>query len=175
MFSIVLAGVAGVLIAGMPTVMAHHAFGGEFDANRPVLLKGKVVKVELVNPHAWIHIAAAEVTLAGEKKDLKGQTEEWAVEGDSIDKMRVAGYSDDIVRMGAIIRVHGFRAKPGANVVDTIAGPRRGALARVMDLAKAGRIMYCTQITLADGKNVPFGSAAGGFRPEPPNSPGRFR
>ena len=42
MFSIVLAGVAGVLIAGTPTVMAHHAFGGEFDANRPVLLKGKV-------------------------------------------------------------------------------------------------------------------------------------
>ena len=59
---LVLAGVAGVLLAGMPTVVAHHAFGGEFDANRPVLLKGAVTKVEVVNPHAWIHIAAKEVT-----------------------------------------------------------------------------------------------------------------
>ena len=53
-----------LMIAGPVTVVAgraarsraHHAFGGEFDANRPVLLKGTVVKVEWVNPHAWIHI-----------------------------------------------------------------------------------------------------------------------
>ena len=25
---------------------AHHAFGGEFDANRPILLRGKVVRVQ---------------------------------------------------------------------------------------------------------------------------------
>ncbi len=38
---------------------AHHiAFGGEFDANKPVLLKGKLVKVEWVNPHSWLHIEA---------------------------------------------------------------------------------------------------------------------
>src|SRR5262245_59604650 len=40
---------AAVMAAGVPLV-AHHAFGGEFDANRPVLLKGKVSKVEWVNP-----------------------------------------------------------------------------------------------------------------------------
>ena len=99
--------------------------------------------------------------------------------GDSMDKMRAAGYSDDIVKMGAIIRVRGFRARSGANVADTIAGPRRGALARVMDLAKAGRMMYGTEIALADGRRVPFGLATGsprGFRPEPPNSiPERFQ
>ena len=98
------------------------------------------------------------------------------MEGDSIDRMRVAGYSDDIVKVGAIISVHGFRAKPGANVAATIAGPRRGALERAMDLAKAGRMMYGIQIILADGRKVPFGSAAAlppGFRLEPPR-PGSF-
>ena len=53
---------------------AHHAFGGEFDANRPVLLKGKIVKVEWVNPHAWIHV---EVTKADGSKEV------WMVEGGS--------------------------------------------------------------------------------------------
>ena len=45
----------GVMLAGT-SLMGHHAFGGEFDPNRPVLLKGKVVKLEWVNPHAWIHV-----------------------------------------------------------------------------------------------------------------------
>ena len=62
---------AFVLATAMP-IRAHHAFGGEFDANRPVLLKGAVVKVEWVNPHAWIHI---EVT------DPDGSKKEWMVEG----------------------------------------------------------------------------------------------
>jgi hypothetical protein len=102
------------------------------------------------------------VYLLVKKEDSTGKSEEWAVEGDSIDTMRVAGYSDDIVRMGASVSVRGFRAKPGAKVADTIPGTRRGALERVVDLAKAGHIMYGTQITLEDGKRVPFGAAAGG-------------
>ena len=46
---VVAAGAALAFATAVP-VVAHHAFGAEFDANRPVLLKGKVVKVELGEP-----------------------------------------------------------------------------------------------------------------------------
>ena len=46
---------AGCALAAA-AVEAHHAFATEFDVERPVALEGKVTKVELINPHSWIHI-----------------------------------------------------------------------------------------------------------------------
>ena len=40
--------------------LAHHSFAAEFDAEKPVTLKGTVVKWEMINPHGWITIDVTE-------------------------------------------------------------------------------------------------------------------
>lgn len=101
---------AAVLAAAVP-VVAHHAFGGEFDANMPVLLKGTVAKVEWVNPHAWIHINATEVTIAGVKKDLKGGTESWAVEGGTPNTLLRRGITRDSLTGSPELVVDGYQTR----------------------------------------------------------------
>ena len=94
----------GLLLISAP-VAAHHAFSAEFDANRPIKLSGPVTKVELVNPHAWIHI---------EVKDPKtGKVEEWMVEGGTPNTLQRRGITRDSIKIGTVIVVDGYQAKDG--------------------------------------------------------------
>jgi hypothetical protein len=92
-----------ILMAGAPLV-AHHAFSAEFNPNAPVKLQGPITKVELINPHAWIHL---KVT----KPD--GKVEEWAVEGGTPNTLQRRGITRDTVAVGTVIVVAGYQAKDG--------------------------------------------------------------
>jgi hypothetical protein len=81
---------------------AHHAFGGEFDSTRPVVLKGPITRVEWVNPHAWIHL---EVT----RPD--GMKEEWMVEGGSPNSLLRRGVTKEALAIGTMIVVDGYQAR----------------------------------------------------------------
>ena len=99
MATLALAGL--VVAAGVPAV-AHHAFGAEFDPNRPVVLRGPVVKVEWVNPHTWIHM---EVTADDGDKMV------WMVEGGTPNTLLRRGLSRDTIPIGAMIVVDGYQSK----------------------------------------------------------------
>jgi hypothetical protein len=91
-----------VLLVSTVPVWGHHAFGGEFDPNKPVLLKGPVTKVEWVNPHAWIHV---EVT----KPD--GTKEEWMVEGGTPNTLLRRGITRESLKVGTVLVIDGYQAR----------------------------------------------------------------
>ena len=104
LFSVV-AGAALVVTAAAVPVIAHHSFAAEFDAKRPVKLRGTVTKMEWINPHSWIHI---------DVKTADGKTEKWMVEGGSPNALLRRGWNKNSLLPGTEILVEGFQAKDGA-------------------------------------------------------------
>jgi hypothetical protein len=96
---------AALLLAAAP-VRAHHAFAAEFDAAKPVKVRGSVVKWELTNPHSWIHI---------DVKGTDGKVITWMIEGASPNNLYRLGLSKESLPVGTEIVVEGYQAKDGTS------------------------------------------------------------
>lgn len=113
-------------------IFAHHAFTAEFDANAPINITGKVLKVEWINPHAWVHVEVQE----------KGKKTTWMVEGGTPNTLIRNGITKDSIKPGTVIVVRGFQSKGKLCLPRCIANGR--------------------DVTFPDGRKVFMGSSGTG-------------
>lgn len=120
-----LASIAALMfLSAAPRALAHHAFSNEFDESKPVTLEGVVTRVDWENPHVHYFI---DVTGAD------GAVVNWACETGGPNRLVKRGWTQNSLKPGDKVVVHGFPAKDSSHSID-------------------GR-----KVTLADGRTIGSG------------------
>ena len=83
-------------------VSAHHSWTAEYDAKKPVTVKGVVSKVEWTNPHTHFYI---DVT------DPAGKVTTWNFEMASTPALERGGWSRKTLPVGTPVIVEGFAGR----------------------------------------------------------------
>lgn len=94
---LVLPAVMAVLAAA--SVAAHHSWTADYDANKPVTVKGVVSKVEWTNPHTHFYL---------DVKDANGSVTTWNFEMASTLALQRSGWSRRTLQVGDEITISGF-------------------------------------------------------------------
>jgi hypothetical protein len=91
-------------LVSIAPLLAHHSFSAEFDAAQPVTLRGKLTKMEWVNPHGWLYIDVTQPD---------GKVVNWAIEAGSTNSLLRRGLRQADFPIGSELVVDGYRARNG--------------------------------------------------------------
>ena len=95
----------GILfLAWASPLFAHHAFTAEFDAKKPLNLKGVVTKIEWQNPHTYFYVDVTEPD---------GRVVNWGMEMGSPNGLMRQGWTRNSLKVGDVVTVEGSQAKDG--------------------------------------------------------------
>ncbi len=92
----------GALTLAAARAYAHHSFAAEFDADKPITVKGVVTQVRLENPHSWFFLDAT---------GPDGKVEKWAFEASTPSSLIRSGFKPGTVKAGDEVTIRGFHAR----------------------------------------------------------------
>lgn len=104
------AAIALGIATGGATALAHHAFSAEFDAAKPVSLRGAVTRVDWINPHSWLYIDV--------KDQASGKVTSWKIEMGAPNQLLRRGWNKNTIPVGTEVVVEGYRAKNGSDIAN---------------------------------------------------------
>jgi len=118
-------------------VLAHHSFGAEYDANKPISITGVVTKVEWTNPHSHFYL---------EVKEKDGKVTTWKMEGFPPNVLYRTGWKKDVtMKAGDTITVTGWRARDGGD----------WGHSREITLPDGKKLFFGPPAGTGDGGNIP--------------------
>src|SRR5262245_58678007 len=101
--------VLGSLLA-IPRAQAHHSFAAQYDAAKPITLKGKVTKVEWTNPHIYIYVDVPD--------EKSGSVVNWALEMGGVNSLIRLGWTRDSLKPDDEVTVEGSVARDGSHLAN---------------------------------------------------------
>lgn len=106
------ASAAFAVLLAAPPAGAHHGISN-WDLNKDLSITGTLAKIDLINPHAWLHV---------DVKGADGRVQAWRCEMRSAAVLRRSGWTADMFRVGTTITVTGSpeRFKPRHCYLSTI-------------------------------------------------------
>lgn len=97
---------AALFVWAVP-MLAHHSFAAQYDATKPVDMKGVVTKIDWTNPHARFYI---------DVKDAKGEVKNWNFELASPNVLVRNGFQSDTLKLGDQVTVAGYMGRTGGTM-----------------------------------------------------------